>query len=84
MAFYVSAISGRKRLALGPFRGHGEALKHVDCFRRWAAHFTDVGFWPDVGYGTARHRTNHGPGKFNAHFGVSTDSDGFVTAVSRA
>lgn len=72
MSYYVSAIQGAKStLAVGPFRRHGDALAHVERFRRWATENTrEAARFPDVGFGTARDRGNHRPGRMNAHYAV--------------
>ncbi len=78
MAFYVSAIRGqRRKLLVGPFRRHGDALAHVDRMARWLdGRFSDTQF-PDYGVGTARHRTSHAPGALNADYGIVVDEAGW-------
>lgn len=79
MAFYVSAIDGRKKaLLVGPYRRHGDALADVKKVRKWAADNTREGKWGGVAYGTARDKTRHDLGRFNDHVGVEVDSDGWV------
>lgn len=83
MAFYVSAIKGRRhKLLVGPFRHHGDALAHEAEVRTWAARrFTDARF-PDVGIGTARHRTAHAPGALNDDYGITLDDSGWCGRLS--
>lgn len=81
MAFYVSAINGRRKaLAVGPYRRHGDALAAVEPVRRWAErNLRDVDPW--VAWGTARDRAGHAPGKANEAFGVTLDADGYINPV---
>lgn len=83
MAFYVSAIRGRHRkLLVGPFRRHGDALTHVDRMARWLdGRFSDTRF-PDYGVGTARHRTSHAAGALNEDYGITVDEAGWCGRLS--
>lgn len=72
MSYYVSAVSGSRRaLVVGPFRRHGDALAHVEPFRRWAAQNVPDARWPDVGVGTARNATGHRVGHLTTAYGVA-------------
>jgi hypothetical protein len=84
MAYYVSAIKGRRKaLAVGPFRRHGDALALVDRVRRWAdRHVHDVDYF-DTAWGTARNRAGHPPGRLNEAFGVMVDSAGYIVTPAR-
>jgi hypothetical protein len=44
MSHDVSVLNGRHAmLAVGPFRRHGDALSHVDAFRRWVEQARPMG-----------------------------------------
>lgn len=81
MAFYASATNtagSKKVLAIGPFRRHGDALRAVELFRRWASDNTHEGRNMNAAYGTARDRLHHAPGRFNVSTGVAVDNDGWA------
>jgi len=79
MAYYVSAErDGKRALAVGPFRRHGNALAHVHRVKQVAQRTCrDVDHF-DTAWGTARHRAGHPPGKLNAVYGVTPDEEGWL------
>lgn len=73
--FYVSIKDNsgeRSVLALGPFRTHGAALARVDDVNRFVCERYREGHW--CGFGTARHKTSHAPGKFNDALDYAIDA----------
>jgi hypothetical protein len=75
MSHDVSVLNGRHAmLAVGPFRRHGDALSHVDAFRRWAEQRDRWAAF--YAFGPCYHHTAHPPGQLNDDYGVPVAADG--------